>query len=378
MRASTVLSLLVALILAVVAVVGVRSWMRDQQALFIAERSVGSGTEAVLNQVVVAKAPLRFGDRITPDKVELLTWASSTLPTGSYSSIEEVTGTNEDNARFVLSSMEIGEPVLNSRVTSPGQRAKLSTAIEPGMKAVSIRVNDVLGVAGFVLPGDRVDVMLTESKVSQPYTAILLQGVRVLAIDQIADERKDQPSVVRTVTFEVSTEEAQKLTLAATVGTLSLALRNVVSSEVDDLRKVTVAELLSDDTAAASLAEAEAKKLREAEAAALAAAAAAEAAARQSLIDEQTARIAALEDEIRKMGDNVAGRLQSVEENLTQRQEPVVVEKPIVVEKPVVVEKEVVREVIVEKIVEPPPPAFITVGIVRNGQRAEYSVATEE
>lgn len=260
MRTSTLLSLLVAVVLAVVAVVGVRSWMQDQQAQLNAERSVGAEAQSNLKQIVVAKAPLRFGDQITPDKIELLTWASSTLPTGSYTTIEEVTGTSEDTARFVLSSMEIGEPVLSSRITSPGQRAKLSTAIEPGMKAVSIRVNDVLGVAGFVLPGDRVDVLLTETKSEQPYTALLLQGVRVLAIDQIADERKDQPSVVRTVTFEVSTEEAQKLTLAASIGTLSLALRNVVSSEVDNTKKITVDGLLSEDTAAAGLAEEEAKK----------------------------------------------------------------------------------------------------------------------
>ena len=84
------------------------------------------------------------------------------------------------------------------------------------MKAVSIRVNDVLGVAGFVLPGDRVDIMLTRSdKAVGTYTDVLLQGVKVLAIDQTADDRADKPSVARTVTFEVSTQEAQKLTLAA-------------------------------------------------------------------------------------------------------------------------------------------------------------------
>jgi pilus assembly protein CpaB len=116
------------------------------------------------------------------------------------------------------------------------------------MKAVSIRVNDVLGVAGFVRPSDRVDVLLTRvvrgpAGNDQSLVDVLLQGVKVLAVDQTADERKDEPSVVKTVTFEVTTDEAQRLTLGSSIGTLSLALRNIASSSIEQTRQITVADL---------------------------------------------------------------------------------------------------------------------------------------
>jgi pilus assembly protein CpaB len=90
-----------------------------------------------------------------------------------------------DGRRAVLSPIEENEPVLSWKVTGPGERATLSAVVDDGMRAMSVRINDVLGVAGFVLPGDRVDIMLTRDN----YTDILLQNVKILAIDQIADER---------------------------------------------------------------------------------------------------------------------------------------------------------------------------------------------
>jgi pilus assembly protein CpaB len=93
------------------------------------------------------------------------------------------------------------------------------------MKAVTIRVNDVEGVAGFVLPGDHVDVVLTRQQDKTAASDVVLQNVKVLAIDQIADERAEKPSIAKAVTLEVEVTAAQKLALAATVGTLSLALR---------------------------------------------------------------------------------------------------------------------------------------------------------
>ena len=101
------------------------------------------------------------------------------------------------------------------------------------MKAVTIRVNDVEGVAGFVLPGDRVDVVLTRQKDKNvAATDVVLQNVRVLAVDQVADERADKPSLAKAVTLEVEAIGAQKLALAATVGTLSLALRKAGEASV--------------------------------------------------------------------------------------------------------------------------------------------------
>ncbi|MFU8881693.1 MAG: Flp pilus assembly protein CpaB [Rhodobacterales bacterium] len=353
MRASTFLSIAIALLLAVAAVFGTQTYLEGQRQQFEQSARVVRGEPQ--NVIVVARNSMRFGERVTAEKLELIPWASDTLPQGAYTAISDLAGATDETARFVLSSMERGEPVLSAKVTNPGQRAKLSTAISPGMKAVSIGVNDVLGVAGFVLPGDRVDVMLTRTMGndrSNAFVDVLLQGVRVVAIDQTADDTRDQPSVVRTVTFEVTTEEAQKLTLGATIGTLSLALRNVVGVEVEEPSRMTISAL---NVTAAS----------EALTAAQEAAEEAERVAQERQIAEQTARLAALEEMIRNMGTDVTGRLASVEENLTAARtvEPQIIE----------------REVIVERVVEPEPvvPSFVTIGVARNGQRQEYTVGTD-
>jgi pilus assembly protein CpaB len=116
--------------------------------------------------------------------------------------------------------------------------------LQDGMKAVTIRVNDVEGVAGFVLPGDRVDVMLTRQQDKIVAASdVVLQNVRVLAVDQIADERADKPSVAKAVTLEVEVASAQKLALAATVGTLSLALRKAGESTALNTRRITLSDL---------------------------------------------------------------------------------------------------------------------------------------
>lgn len=349
MRTSTFLSIAIALFLAVAAVFGTQSYLSSQRTQF--EVAARSDRGEPINTIVVAKNPMRFGERVTADKLQTIPWASDTLPTGAFTAIDQLAGETDETARFVLSSMERGEPVLTAKITNPGQRAKLSTAISPGMKAVSIAVNDVLGVAGFVLPGDRVDVMLTRSEGndrSNVFVDVLLQGVRVVAIDQTADDTRDQPSVVRTVTFEVTTEEAQKLTLGATIGTLSLALRNVVGTEIEQPSRMTVGELsVTSASSALAAQKAEAERL-------------AQDARNAAEID----RLAALEEMIRNMGSDVTGRLASVEENLTT----VRTVAPQVVEK----------EVIVERVVEIPAaiPAFVTIGVARNGQRQEYTVET--
>ena len=103
------------------------------------------------------------------------------------------------------------------------------------MKAVTIRVNDVEGVAGFVLPGDRVDVVLTrQGDKNSAVNDVVIQDARVLAIDQVADERAEKPSVVKAVTLEVDVTDGQKLALASAVGTLSLLLRK--AGEVTEAR----------------------------------------------------------------------------------------------------------------------------------------------
>jgi pilus assembly protein CpaB len=151
--------------------------------------------------------------------------------------------------------MEENEPILKAKITGPGQRASLAALIDPGMKAFTVRVNDVNGVAGFVLPGERVDVLLTRNlDKDDSWADVLLQNVKVLAADQSADERTDKPSVVKAITLEVSTAQAQKLTLASTVGSLSLVLRAAGITDLEAPRRVNLSNLVRDEAPPAPIA----------------------------------------------------------------------------------------------------------------------------
>jgi pilus assembly protein CpaB len=146
--------------------------------------------------------------------------------------------------RVALAAIEPNEPILAAKVTGPGQRATLSALLRDGLKAVTIRVNDVDGVGGFVLPGDRVDVALTRQVDKTSASAdVVLQNARVLAIDQLADERLENPKVVKAVTLEVDLVGAQKLSLAASVGSLSLMLRKAGEVDGEFTRRITLSDL---------------------------------------------------------------------------------------------------------------------------------------
>ena len=241
MRMRSILMLGLAAILGIGAVTLARGWIAgqisDNQAVQVVQPV---RPQIEITKVVVARTALRFGNRVTEQHVKEVEWPASAVPPGAFGSIEEFL-TDED--RVVLQAMEENEPILAGKVTGGGERASLSAIIEPGMRAVTIRVNDVLGVAGFVLPGDRVDIMLTREIDDAPITDVLLQSVKVLGIDQDANERRNEPGVARSMTMEVSTEQAQKLTLASRVGSLSLALRNIANTDTEIVKRVILSDL---------------------------------------------------------------------------------------------------------------------------------------
>jgi pilus assembly protein CpaB len=192
--------------------------------------------------IVVAGKPLRFGDELSSAALREMPWPDNALPTGAFGKIADLTSSK----RVVLMPIDTNEAVLASKITGPGQRATLSAMLGDGMKAVTIRVNDVEGVAGFVLPGDRVDILLTRTgEKNNAVNDVVIQDVRVLAVDQLADQRADKPSVVKAVTIEVDPTEGQKVALAATVGTLSLLLRKAGEATGHDARRVTTRDLMT-------------------------------------------------------------------------------------------------------------------------------------
>lgn len=182
-----------------------------------------------LTQIVVASQPLDFGMPIADQNVRLQAWPASSVPQGAFRTIAEA----KKNNRMVLRPMVPGEPVLASKVSGTDGRATLAALLPDGMRAVSISVNAVTGVSGFVLPGTLVDVIVTrkipgEGATSEDYRSdVVLENVQVLAIDQIADDKKGDPKVSKTATLQVSLYDAQRLIIAEKIGDLSLALRKV-------------------------------------------------------------------------------------------------------------------------------------------------------
>jgi pilus assembly protein CpaB len=197
--------------------------------------------------VVVAKQALRFGTELNASMLQEVPWPSDALPAGAFGKIQDVLS---GGRRIVLAAIEANEPVLALKITGPGQRATLSALVKPGMKAVTIRVNDVEGVGGFVLPGDHVDIVLTRTiEKGSATTEVVLQNTKVLAVDQSADDRANKAAVAKSVTLEVDTVDAQKLWLASSVGSLSLLLRKAGETAEVRTRKITLSDLGTNEPA---------------------------------------------------------------------------------------------------------------------------------
>jgi len=232
-----------AVVFGLLAVFIAQAWLNNQAEL--RAKSMETNKPVVATKtIVVAKQPLRFGSELNASMLQEVQWPAEALPTGSFGSINEILSPGR---RIVLAAIEPNEPVLALKITGAGQRATLSALVAPGMKAVTIRVNDVEGVGGFVLPGDRVDVVLTRQlDKGSATTEVVLQNTRVLAIDQSADERAAKAQVAKAVTLEVSTVQAQKVWLASSVGSLSLLLRKAGEADSESTRKITLKDLAAD------------------------------------------------------------------------------------------------------------------------------------
>ena len=234
-----------AVVFGLLAVFIAQVWLNNQASM--QARNAPKPTQVASQTVVVAKQPLRFGTELNASMLHEAPWPSDALPAGAFAKISDVMS---GGRRVVLAAIEANEPVLALKITGAGQRATLSALVKPGMKAVTIRVNDVEGVGGFVLPGDHVDVVLTRQlEKGSATTQVVLQNTRVLAVDQVADDRAAKATVAKSVTLEVDTIEAQKLWLASSVGSLSLLLRKAGETAETKTRKVTLNDLGTNEPA---------------------------------------------------------------------------------------------------------------------------------
>lgn len=194
--------------------------------------------------VIVAAVPLRPGTVITPDVLADVQWPAASVPPGTFSNREDLL--SKGGPRTVIGAIGKAEPILAAKVTEPGQRGTLSAVIDDGKRAMTIRVDDVL----VVQPDDRVDVLhmrddrpalASAQAAASPYATVLLQNVRVLATDQVGGGAQAKPA--KTVTIEVTQQEAQKVYLAQKVGQLGLILRPVGSSSTSAVRPVDLDDI---------------------------------------------------------------------------------------------------------------------------------------
>ena len=242
MRRQTLIALGVAIILGVVAVFLANSYLSGR------ERQLAASPEGMV-RVAVATAPLAYGTDITPDKVKFVQYPQASLPPGTFKSMAELLP--EGKRRVVLRPIQVNQPLMAADLSGEGQNASIAALLPDGMRAASVRINDVSGVAGFVKPNDTVDVLITRQPIGgdgaaqgQQVTDVLLQNIRVIAMDQAAASN-GQPAVSRTATLELTPIDAQKIALGQQLGQLSLVLRkpgeeqnipNVQTVSLDDLR----------------------------------------------------------------------------------------------------------------------------------------------
>ncbi len=223
-------------VLAIAAILGIAAVIIANSYLAGVEQNQERAAEqGRLVQIAVARVPLDYGATLTSENVRMISWPATSVPAGAFRSTKGLYGGEQ---RVVLRPIEAGEPILPGKVTGFGGRASLAELIEPDMRAMSVRISDVAGVAGHIFPGDRVDVMVTrqpkldgEDGEAEQITDVVMQNVRVAAIDLGVSEKAGKPKVGKTATLVVDQPGAQKLALAGQVGTLSLTLRNPLNQD---------------------------------------------------------------------------------------------------------------------------------------------------
>lgn len=195
--------------------------------------------------ILIASEDLEFGDAITADFIKTVQWPEEFVPENAITDRDEALA-GPDGERIAVRSFVAGEPLIRSKISGYGERPILSRKITEDMRAFSIRINDVSGVAGFLLPGDNVDVLLTRQlgRDQKNFVSdVIIQNVSVLGIDQLASEETDNPVLAKTATVEVTPEQAQKLALAQQLGSLSLTLRNFADLDSATVKRISVSDL---------------------------------------------------------------------------------------------------------------------------------------
>lgn len=212
---------------------GAREYLRQTAATAATDPTNGLVT------AIVAGRDIEFGQPIQPQMLQIISWPREALPVGAFTDLDALLPQNGGLPRRAKDNMAQGELILAAKVSDFGEKVTIVQTLGENTRAMSIRVDAVTGVGGFVTPGDTVDIVLTQGGGEELRAITIMQNIRVIGVDQLANEQENAPVVARTVTVEVTPEDSQKLALAQSAGTLSLTLRtldNVLDQPLDSIR----------------------------------------------------------------------------------------------------------------------------------------------
>ncbi len=229
------IAILAAVIFGLMAAYGIHSFLRQQ-------REAANALKLPTQDVVIAAKEIMPGTTISKEMVKVASWPKTSVPAESFATPRQVVG------KVMMAKTLANEPITKSKLTREG--TDLTVRLTPGLRAMAVKVDEIVGVSGFIAPEDRVDVITTmappgKNSRNQRIAKIVLQNKRVLSVAQKIERNGDKPKIVRSITLEVTPAEGEKLSLATLQGKIILALRAVGDNNMVRTRGSTKRDLLS-------------------------------------------------------------------------------------------------------------------------------------
>lgn len=233
MNPRTILFAVIALTMAGATAFLIQGWMRSQvrQAPVAEKRK----PVEVKTEILVARKSMPAGHLVKPDDLEWRQWPKKGVAKSYVVKDKGKGGINDFVGAVVRYGVSVGEPISQGRVAKPGDRGFMAAVLSPGMRAVSVPVNATSGIAGFIFPGDRVDMILSHNVKGGDDVArvseTILTNIRVLAVDQKTDDQQSKPAVAKTATLEVTPKQVEMIAVAVQIGRISFSLRSLAAKD---------------------------------------------------------------------------------------------------------------------------------------------------
>lgn len=239
MRMRSLIMLMVGIALAGASVYASRELLQVQPATASVDAN-----EPKLVSVVVAGQDIAFGTTIEAHKLTTIQWPIEAVPPGTFSDFSILTPQDGNEPRRAKRGMAQGELVTINKVSEFGEKVTIVQTLGKNSRAMAIKVSAQTAVGGFVTPGDAVDIVLTQGRGASLRAVTILQNIRIIGVDQQADEQNETANVAKTVTVEVTPEQGQKLALAQRAGTLSLSLRTLDEVVDEPLESIKLSDII--------------------------------------------------------------------------------------------------------------------------------------